>query len=538
MSQTLRPYPFQLALAIFLAGAPLLAQERPPEGAAAEIEQLRQMLADQQKQIDELRRMLVEQTSARVLPAPAVRPLRLGEIASFSPILPLARPAPVIVKPAEEDAPLQWKIGDTTIQPIGFADLTGTWKDKNAGGTVGTNFGSIPYSNVPGGKLSEFRFSSQISRLGFRLDGDWKGVHYLGYSEFDFMGTSGSNNLSVSSGAFVPRMRMFLIDLRMGKFEIMAGQAWSMLTPNRKGLSPLPEDLFVGFGIDLNAVNGLPWTRQPGVRFLYHPSEKWTLGASFENPDQYIGVSAGGPGIVLPSALTSLGGGQLDNSSNVQLTPNAHPDFILKAAFDPTPRFHIEAAAIERTFRVWNPNASRRFMKSGGGFSLNTSVGLTKNIRFVSNHFWSEGGGRYLAGNAPDVIVRSDGSLSPIKAAGIVSGFEWKIVPALQLYAYYGGAYIDRNTAVDANGTTLIGYGFRGSANTQNRTMHEVTFGFNRTLWKDPRYGALNAMSQYAYVLRNPWFMAPDSPKNAHDNTVFMSMRYTLPGRAPAPPLH
>jgi len=534
-----------LTSCFLIALSSLQGQERPVASGSSDIDELRAMLLDQQKQIVELRAELKKLQASQATPrdsaAMAMLPGRrtaLGEIASLNPTAAAIRSSPtsgptLLPRASDEDSPLQLKVGDTTIQPLGFADLTSAWKDKNAGGSVSSNFASIPYNNVAGGQLSEFRFSSQTSRLGFRVDGDWRGAHYIGYNEFDFMGTSGTNNLGVSTGAFVPRMRVFWIDVRKGKLEVLAGQNWSLLTPNRKGLSPLPEDLFVTQALDLNAVIGLPWTRQPGVRVLFHASKKWTLGASLENPDQYIGGSSGGPMVVLPSALASLGGGQLDNSSNVQLTPNARPDVIAKIAYDPTARVHLEVGAIDRTFKIWNPVSTRTFTKTGGGFSFNASAEVIRNFRVVTNNFWSDGGGRYLVGSAPDVTVRADGSLSPIRAGGTVTGIEAKLAPNLLAYAYYGGMYVARNVALDANGSSLIGYGYRGSSNAQNRTVQEVTFGFQRTLWRDARYGALTMMSQYAYLLRNPWYAAPGSPKNAHDNTVFMTVRYALPGRAP-----
>ena len=67
------------------------------------------------------------------------------------------------------------------------------------------------------------RFSPQNSRIGFRIDGDWKGTHFIGYNEFDFLGSSGSNALTVTNGAFVPRLRLFWVDARKGKFEFLAG---------------------------------------------------------------------------------------------------------------------------------------------------------------------------------------------------------------------------------------------------------------------------------------------------------------------------
>jgi hypothetical protein len=93
---------------------------------------------------------------------------------------------------------------------------------------------------------------------------------------------------------------------------------------------------------------------------------------------------------------------------------------------------------------------------------------------------------------------------------------------------------VRRNVAVDANGTSLAGYGYRGSANSQNKAIQEVTLGFNHTVWKDAKYGAVNLMGQYEYLTRNPWYVAINSPKATHDNTIYFNIRYTLPGGVPA----
>src|SRR6201999_2420019 len=104
-------------------------------------------------------------------------------------------------------------------------------------------------------------------------------------------------------GAFVPRIRLFWVDVRKGQWEILGGQSWSMMTPNRKGISALPGDLFYSQATDVNYIAGLTWSRQPGIRFLYHPNEKVTFGISAENPDAYVGGSSGGGTITPPTAL-------------------------------------------------------------------------------------------------------------------------------------------------------------------------------------------------------------------------------------------
>jgi hypothetical protein len=527
-----------------------------------EIAALKAALAAQQKQLEALQHTLEQQQrllekTTEASSAPALRS-NLGSVASLAPVLPVpARamaPIPTAAAAAQAPAaasknpceagpdaatPPYLRIGSTCIVPVGFMDLTAVFRDKNAASSLGSNFGSVPFSNAVNGNLSEFRFTPQNSRLGVRVDGDWKGAHFIGYNEFDFLGTSGANNLTVTNGAFVPRLRLFWVDVRKGKAEFLAGQSWSLLTPNRKGMSALPGDLFYSQVIDVNYMAGLTWTRQPGVRFLYHPSDKVTFGFSAENPDQYVGGSAGGSGITLPAAYSALAGSQLDNAQNISLgnsvltAPTVHPDFIAKVAFDPSSKFHFEIAGIERTFRVVNPAAlGQKSTKGGGGLQFGGNVELVKNFRFVSTNYWSDGGGRYLFGQAPDLIVKSDGSLGLVHSAGTVDGFEWTIKNTL-LYTYYGGIYVGKYAALDANGTTKIGYGFAGAPNSQNRAINEFSIGFNQTMWKSPRYGAFNLMGQYEFLQRNPWAYPAGTPKSAHDNTIYVNIRYTLPGSMP-----
>ncbi len=557
-----------LCAAIFLAVVPVTAQSQPD---ASDVAVLKAQLAEQQKQIDQLKLALEEQKKLieRSMKTTATEDKRefalprdkaLGDVASTTPFIP-APPAPAplappMIEPAQAPAsqptnpceavpdgpaPAFIRLGSTCLVPIGFLDATTLWRDKNAGSSIGTNFGSVPYNNTVNGKLSEFRFSPQNSRIGFRFDGDWKGVHFIGYNEFDFLGTSGSTALTVTNGAFVPRLRLYWVDVRKGKIEFLAGQSWSMLTPNRRGISPLPGDLFYSQVMDVNYMAGLTWTRQPGMRVLLHPSEKVTFGFSVENPDQYIGGSGGGSSIVLPAAFTGLASTQLDNAPNISGTstvlavPTLAPDLIAKIAFDPTSRFHAEVTGIERTFKTINPNnlaVGQYFRTVGGGVQVGLNAEVFKNFRLITTNYWSDGGGRYLFGQAPDVVVRANGSLSPVHAGGTVDGFEARVKNTL-LFAYYGGIYIGRDVAIDANGTTLVGYGYTGSANSQNKAIQEATIGFNQTMWANPRYGAINLIGQYEYLTRDPWFVAIGAPKATHDNTVYFDIRYTLPGSMP-----
>jgi hypothetical protein len=527
-----------------------------------QVQELKQQLADQQKQIEELRMLLVGQQkkiesvsnpapvaveNAAPAPASATAPQKsIGEVASLTPILPtlppaaprpVATPLPPVPQAAADQppSPLQIKIGDATITPVGFMDLTNTWRSTNAGTSLQTNFGSIPYNNVVAGRLTENKLSAANSRVGFRVDANVKGTNVLGYYEGDFVGGIGDTayNTQVSSNSLLYRIRLYWVDVRKNKFEMLAGQSWSMLTPNRKQISALPGDLFYSQVVDVNYMNGLTWGRIPGIRFLYHPTEKVTFGLSLENSAQYFGGSGGGGTPTLPSALSSSIAGELDqNLTNGVKIPNVHPDFIAKLAFDPNSKVHAEIAGVESTVKLFNPTTQQYFTKAGAGVSLNANVEIFKGLRLVTNNFWSDGEGRYLFGVVPDFIVRADGSPSLIHAGSTVSGFEYGHKNS-QFYAYYGGIYAGRNTALDANGKSFIGYGYTGSGNGQNKTTQEGTIGWTQTWWRDGKFGAMQSMFQYAYFFRDPWYVAAGAPKNTHESAIWFNLRYVLPGTAP-----
>ncbi len=435
----------------------------------------------------------------------------------------------------EQAAPLSFHIGTAYVTPVGFMDFTAVIRSTAPGSGIGTNFGSIPYSNTVQGNLTETRFSPQNSRIGARVDASVKGAHVIGYWESDFLGAVPSN-APVSSNSYGFRLRLYWVDLKKGKWEVLGGQSWSMLTPGRKGISPLPGDLFFTQNMDVNYQLGLTWTRAPQFRFVYHPSDTVALGLALENPEQYIGGSAGGSTITLPSAVSSAYSTQLDNGNTTLSAPGVHPDVIAKLAFDPkvgSRALHFELGGVVRTFKVWNPISSQSFTSNGVGGEANLNFELVKNFRLIVNTYWSDGGGRYIFGQAPDLIVRSDGSLSPVHADSTVSGFEYTNKNTL-VYGYYGGLYIGRNVTTDAATGKFVGYGYPGSPNSQNRSIQEATFGLIQTFWKDAKYGALSLITQYSYLTRNPWAVAAGQPANARVNMVFLDLRYALPGSAPA----
>jgi hypothetical protein len=428
--------------------------------------------------------------------------------------------------------PLQLQIGSATITPIGFMDMTGVWRDKVGGSGIGTNFGSIPYGTTTyQTNLDEFRLSMQNSRIGFRIDADVKSAHVIGYMEADFLGNN-PGNVAVSSNSNTLRSRVYWVDVKGSTVEVLAGQSWSLMTPGRTGISPLPGNLFYTQNIDVNYQAGLFWGRIPEVRVVFRPSSKVAIALAADNPEQYIGGSAGGGTVTLPAALATTYGGELNNGTNTLGVPNKAPDLIGKIALDPSGKFHVEVGGIVRSFKVYNPLSSTDYSTTGGGGFANVNFELGKGFRVLSANLFGSGVGRYIFGQAPDVIARVDGSLSAVKANATVDGFEYTHHNTM-LYAYYGGEFVTANSDTDTNGKP-IGYGYAGGPSGQNKKIQEYTVGIAQTFWKDAKYGALTLMGQYSNMTRTPFAIASGQPADAKMNQVYFNLRYTLPGSAPA----
>jgi hypothetical protein len=93
----------------------------------------------------------------------------------------------------------------------------------------------------------------------------------------------------------------------------------------------------------------------------------------------------------------------------------------------------------------------------------------------------------------------------------------------------YSGAYFDRVFSTDPSTGNLVGYGFKGSANSNNRAIQEGTFGTQTTLWTRFGYGSVQVLTQSSYITRAPWYVAPNTPKNAHVFAGYANLRYVLP---------
>lgn len=508
--------------------------------------QMQQQLAEQAREIAALRAQQhaasdvaasgAEQLQASVaaLRAPAAETLTAQQRPS-----PHAAPAPGLTEthPGE----LYFRLGSATFTPSGWVDFTAYFRSTNVGSGLGTNFATIPYNNVVQGGQSEVRFSSQSSRIGMRVDQSMGKMKGYGYLEADFNGAL-PGNAYVSTNPNSLRMRVYYVNLTRAKWELLGGQAWSLMTPTRKALSPFLADLFNTFHLDTNYQVGLPYARQTQFRVVYHPLQSVAAGLSVENAEQFSGAA-----VTFPSAFsnTETDINSSSGSGGGTATPNVHPDVIAKATFDRKVNgrtYHVGVAGLLTATRVFTPPAvtkaeGRKDEREGGAVLFNASLDLMKRFRMIALAYWSDGGGRYLGGMGPGFVVLQPGTAtSPFRAALIhsgsgIGGFEVMPTRTTTVSGYVSAAYFQRRYGRDPSATTptWVGYGFPGSSNAHNRILEEVSLASTTTFWQRPGYGALQLITQTSYVRRAPWYVATGAPKDAHTFMEYTSLRYVIP---------
>jgi hypothetical protein len=541
-----------VAPGLIWAQASTLKPDPSPINSDAELKTLHEALlqtqkqvASQQEEIESLKQLLNARLPASVSTqgqAPQVINAALAVPDLWSPSSfdgANAGKQPVAQEEGQEkESPLSFKIGSATFTPGGFVDIENIFRTTNTQNNIATNFAAIPFSNTPQGHLTEYRLTGQFSRFNITVKDKFGANDMTGYCEADFSGNDATNVYQTVNGHTF-RLRLCFLDLKRGKWEILGGQTWSWMTPNRTGVGGMPSELWLTYNEDQNIGVGFPYTRAAEFRVAYHLNDHWAIGLGIEDPNQFIGGF-----VALPAAFSTAVGPQFDNGAQIG-TPNLFPDILPKIAYDTelgSRHFHLEAVGLVTGARsAVAPIGGTTFSSHssvGGGGQIATSFEVFRNLTFLANAFWSDGGARYLVADGPQLVLRpnaagTDITPSMVHAGAGSGGFEWIASQKTTLAIYYGEDYFGRNffpdTTNTANPGTIIGYGGPGSPNTNNRIIQQATMDWVQTFWKNPKYGALQYYTQYSYLSRAPWFVATGKPKDAHLSMVYAGVHYVLP---------
>ncbi|HKR87613.1 MAG TPA: hypothetical protein VJS38_05510 [Phenylobacterium sp.] len=533
----------------------------PNAGLAAEVQALKEQVqaltatVQQQQAQVQASTARADEASAQAQAAQAKLDDQIQRIPDTVKTEVAAQPAPTLDK-------LKYK--GVSVQLGGFLAAEGIYRNKNIASDISSSFAKIPFENAPLSRSDETRFTARQSRLSFLAQGDINKVtHVAMYGEFDFQGAAQTAN-SNESNSYNPRIRNLYgtIDWDYYGWHVLAGQNWSLVTLNSKGITPRNE--VPPPSIDAQYVPGFAWARQPQLRVTKDFADKsvW-LAASLENPQSTFAGTAGnqlptGVSVIdLATGNTTINGAPAVgaafsgfNSVNTS-SLNRIPDVIVKAAWEPyiglTRPLHVEAFGIYRSFydtiTVTSANTqgltpgTRTSDVSGAGFGAGVTYTVVPKLLDVQASMMSgKGIGRYGSSQLPDATLKPDGEIAPIQETMFLAGATLHATPNLDLYLF--GGKERANDEANRLGNTFYGFGnlsgaaftaagcttVGGSCSATVRQVSQITAG----LWDKAYTGSFGQVRlglQYSHTMLDGFSGGGYTPHTSAD-MVFTSFRY------------
>jgi hypothetical protein len=456
-----------------------------------------------------------------------------------------------------------------TLTLGGFAAAEAVYRTRNDVADIGSNYSKIPYGNSVLAHADEFHATGRQSRISFLAQGDVNPDVQAGfYGEFDFLAAPQTAN-SNESNSYSPRIRNLYgtVDWKDEGWHVLAGQNWSLVTMNGKGVSPRNE--VIPPTIEAQYVPGFVWARQPQLRIAkdFDDRQIW-VAASLENAQTTIGSPATGVGTTLGGitvANNAAGIAEFNSANNYSF--NRVPDAVGKVAYEPdiggarpvhAELFGLVSQYYDRVSVAAGSQATLAGLAAGnftdtsygggvGGGVTWTVVPSVLDVQASALTGW--GIGRYGAGQLPDVVVGPTGKLEPIRETMAMGGVTWHATKQLDLYVFGGGEFEDSQASSPlVAGTRLnLGYGNNqatlgncfvelGSCSPNTQSVDQVTVGLWDKVWTGS-FGQVRVGLQYAHTdLRafsgiagaNTAGLSPTATvkPTTSDDMVFTSFRY------------
>lgn len=575
-----RPWQVGLAASLMLTVSPVaLHAEVSNAELAKEIAELKAQIRALRGGVSEARKEARHASHTRVVAAPA--PAVVVPPPSYAAIPPGATPVFVTA-----DKKMQY--GALTITPGGFIAMETAGRTRAEGAGLTSAFGSIPTNNSSLAHTGEERFEARQSRFALLAEAPIsKSMLVSGYIEGDFLGAGTTSNFN-QTNSYVPRIRHLYATLDNTDYglHVLAGQEWSLVTLNSKGITPRNE--VTPPQIDPAYVPGFEYARVPQIRVVKDFNKKLWLALDLEAsqtaningcgttvsntgatiaPTGVLGTAAAGnlttANCQFASTAPNIGQGGL--AENVSF--NKLPDLLGKVAYEARVGdrdIHLEAEGLVRDLYT-NVNYGTAIASTGanpGGFpsssnqdTIGYGVGaglivpvLPRRLDFQIQGLIGRGIGRYASSNGlPDAAITPTGKLSAVGAASALTGLIAHVTPSFDVYGFAGFEQVNRDFSV-INGAE-VGYGLTTGTNNygctteggtcagQTHRVWQVTGGFWDKLYKGS-FGEVRVGAQYSFTERQlfaatsntyavgPTAAAPLRSATATDNTILTSLRY------------
>jgi hypothetical protein len=447
-------------------------------------------------------------------------------------------------KEIEQPAAIHYK--GITIIPGGYLAGESVWRQRAMNADIYTNYNATPYMNTGEARTTEWVPTARSTRLSALFTGNTPFGTASGYFEGDFLsaGTT-SNNLQTNS--YTLRVRQAWGQVTFGTWKFTSGQMWTLLTENKKAADPGQEAVPLFFDGNLHV--GDTYLRQFGARLQNAITPKTTLAIALENSQSQFSASNAPVNFFIGNA--GAAGGL--NNPLANYTHQLAPDIIAKASFDPG-YGHYEIGGVLRFFRSrfypdGQATAAQNDTRVGGGLVASARFPVTRKFDFGVHFVAGDGTGRYGVSLLPDVTVRPNGTLAPLRNAQGLLSLEFHPTSRLDVFAYAGAEYVQRTVYMSPTGS-LVGYapgtannsgcnieavptagtGFAPGASTclgATRVIMQGSIGWQYRIYAGPA-GKVQYGIAYSYLTRDGWAGVGSTPK-ATNNLVYTSFRYYIP---------
>jgi hypothetical protein len=482
------------------AAAPAAAAPAPPSITGADVQALKDALAAQQLQIQQLTQQLQRQQAwqetqqsaaankADVAPAPTQQVAALSSDAAVPQSGTTGlnmQEAPPSTNPMEGPISIHFK--GITITPGGFVEAAFVRRSRALGADLPTPFNSLTMPGASQSSLSEFFGSARQSRPTVYVSGRLKNVEFSSYVSADFL-SAGVTSSATQTNSYTLRLRQAWGQAKWDNgWSILGGQMWSLVTENKASIAPSDDTGRVNDSrpstIDPSYNVGFTFARQYGLRVTKNFSNKVAFAVSIENAQATLTTHGNADNFLVGEAGAS---NSYNTTANYAFNPS--PDIVAKLAFDPGfghyevfglfDRFRDRIFPCEETVTAGTPpvittvsancpaltdggtaTGAYNAAKSGGGFGVNARWAFAdKHVVFGLHGFGGSGIGRYGAAQLSDVSVNGDGSLHLVKDLQGLATLEYH-AKKLDLYSYAGSEYAARTASFDPLTGKEVGYG-------------------------------------------------------------------------------
>jgi hypothetical protein len=567
------------------------AAPAPPTVTAADVQALKDALAAQQLQIQQLtlqlqRQQAVQEAQQSALNAtdraPANPPKQVASLGIGIPAVnPVQQDAAPSQTPKPDDTaqtfnkqmegPVTIHFRGINITPGGYAEAAFIRRSRALGADLPTPFNSITMPGASQSHVPEFFGSGRQSKTTVFVDGRLKNVELSSYVSADFLSAGVTSN-SNQTDSYTLRLRQAWAQAKFDNgWAFLGGQVWSLVTENGRGISP-DDDLGRTNDarpktIDPSYNVGFVFARQYGVRITKSFGDKVAIAFAIENPQGTVTTHGNASNYLIGEA-----GASNSYNTTANYTFNPSPDIIAKIAFDPGVGHYEVFGLIDRfTDRIFpcvenfastscgsltaaSAAGAYNSSKSGGGIGASARWDIAKKVVFGLKGFGGSGIGRYAPAGLADASINGDGTIHLIKNFEGLTTIEVHLTKKLDFVSYGGFEYASRAASFDplANkgAGAVVGYGAPTFVNTgcytesvpgsggfapgslanctaDTRTVIEGTGGFWYKFYNGPR-GRFQFGADYAYVARYAWSGVGVQPHGI-DNMIFTSFRYYLP---------